>query len=179
MSDKYHTEFVDGTTEYKAADMGAPLGELDQAIDDLHGFKKYDFMGQYLGSTLNSAALMMRGVISRYVALKANAPDSEMYVGTPPTDGPATFIIRRNGSNVGTILVNPGHNRGAFTVASDVAFYHGDVIELLAPNPADASLQDVSWSIVLTRPDQDDMSSTSTTTETSTSTTSTSTTTTV
>lgn len=39
MSTHYHTPWEDGVTEYKEVDMNAPLGELDQAIDDIRGPK--------------------------------------------------------------------------------------------------------------------------------------------
>lgn len=36
MSTDYHTPYVDGTTTYKAADMNAPLGELDEEIGNIN-----------------------------------------------------------------------------------------------------------------------------------------------
>lgn len=174
MTTNYHTAYIDGTTEYKADDMNAPLSELDTAIGNLHGSKFYDFMGQYLGDIPNSGAVIMQGLVGRYMVLKANAPGSHLYVGTTPSGGPVTFTIRRNGSNIGTILVNPGHPRGEFSVAADTAFYNSDLIELVAPNPQDAAMQDISWNIILERVDQDLLTTTTTTTQTTTTTTTTS-----
>ena len=171
MSTHYHTAWQDGITEYKAEDMNAPLSALDQAIDDLHGNKYYDFMGQYLGDILNSDALLMQGIVARYMVLKAGAPGSALYIGTPPTDGPATFTIKRNGATIGTIVTNPGHNQGQFIVSADVAFSNTDLLQLYGPNPADASLKDVSWNIILERADIGLMTTTTTTTETTTTTT--------
>jgi hypothetical protein len=173
MSTNYHTPWEDGTDEYKAADMNVPLGELDAAIGARAGPKKYDYMGQYLGDVLNSNALLMQGLTGRYMVLVAGAPGSRLYVGTPPTDGPATFTIKRNGTTIGTVLTNPGSNWGAFTVSADVAFINGDMLELYGPNPADASLQDVSWNIILARNDIEFMTTSTTTTATTTTTTTT------
>jgi hypothetical protein len=169
MSEHYHTPYEDGTTEYKDADMNVPLGELDQAINDIRGPKKYDFMGQYLGDVLNSNALLMQGITGRYMVLVAGATGSKLFVGTAPA-AQSVFTIKRNGVQVGTITVGAGGSWGAFSVASPVAFYNGDLLELYGPNPADASLQDVSWNIILQRVDALDMT-TSTTTTTTTSTT--------
>jgi hypothetical protein len=172
MSEFYHTAYIDGTTEYKHDDMNVPLGELDQAINDLHGSKYFDFMGQYLGDVLNSGATLMQGITGRQMKLKANAPGSHLYIGTTPT-AQRTFAIQRNGSQVGTVTVNPGHNWGLFTVSADVQFYNGDLLQLIAPNPADASMQDLSWNIILTRPDIDLQTTTTTTTQTTTTSTTT------
>ena len=172
MTTNYHTPWVDGTSEYKEADMGAPLEELDEAVTALHVPKYYDHIGQYLDSKPNSGALLMRGVVSRYMVLEGGAARSEMYAGTLTTN-PAVFTIQRNGQSIGTITMNPGHPRGAFSVATPVAFYSSDVLELVAPNPQDATLENISWNIVLMRPDIDLMTTTTTTTQTSTSTTTT------
>lgn len=171
MSTYYHTAYVDGTTEFKADDMNAPLGELDQALNDIRGPKKYDFVGQYLGDTLNSGALLMQSITARYIVLTAGAPGSRLYVDTPPASQ-RVFSIKRNGTQIGTVTCNPGHNWGAISVASDVAFYNGDLLELTGPDPADGTMKDVSWNFVLTRVDAEDMT-TSTTTTTTTSTTTT------
>ena len=169
MSEFYHTPYDDGTTEYKEADMNVPLGELDQAVNDLHGTKYFDFVGQYLGDVLNSDALIMRSITGRQMVLKAAAPGSRLYVGTPP-GAQAVFTIKRNGTQVGTITCNPGYNWGAYSVAADVAFFNGDKLELFGPNPFDASLVDASWNIILQRRDIDLQTTTTTTTETTTTT---------
>ena len=171
MTTNYHTAWVDGLSEYKAADMNTPLSDLDTAITSLHIPKYYDFIGQYLGDILNSNALLMQGLTARYMALKATAPGSKLYVVTAPTDGIATFTIKRNGSAIGTIAVALGGHWGVFTVSADVAFYNGDLLELYGPNPADAALKDVSWNIILQRPDSEQMTTTTTTTTTTSTTT--------
>jgi hypothetical protein len=165
MSEFYHTPYSDGVTEYKAADMNAPLGELDQALNDIRGPRRFDFMGQYLGDVLNSGALLMQGITGRQMKLKAGAPGSKLYVGTGPT-APRVFSIKRNGVQVGTATVNTGGHWASFSVAADVQFYNGDLLELTGPNPADGSMQDVSWNIILERPDVADRTTTTTTTTT-------------
>lgn len=170
MSTHYHTAYVDGTTEYKADDMNIPLGELDQAINDIRGPKKYDFMGQYLGDVLNSGALLMQGIPGRYMVLESGAPGSRLYVGTSPASQ-RVFSIKRNGVQIGTVTCNPGHNWGAISVASSVAFYSGDLLELTGPSPADGTMKDVSWNFILSRVDAEVMTTTTTTTETTTTTT--------
>lgn len=126
-------------------------------------------MGQYLGDVLNSGALVMQGITARYMVLEATAPGSRLYVGTPPASQ-RTFLIKRNGASVGSVTCNPGYNWGAFSVASDVAFYAGDLLELEGPNPADGTMQDVSWNLILSRDDVSYMTTTTTTTETTTTT---------
>lgn len=172
MTTFYHTPYDDGTTEYKEDDMNVPLGELDSAINDLHGSKYFDFMGQYLGDVMNSGATLMQGLVGRQMKLKANAPGSHLYIGTTPT-AQRTFAIQRNGTQIGTVTVNPGHNWGAFSVAADVAFINKDLLQLIAPNPADANMKDVSWNIILERVDIDLQTTTTTTTQSTTSTTTT------
>lgn len=170
MSTHYHTPYDDGVTEYKDADMNVPLGELDQAINDIRGPKKYDFMGQYLGDVLNSDALLMQGLTGRQMVLKATAPGSKLYIGTAPT-AQSVFTIKRNGVSIGTITVSAGGAWGSFTVTADVQFFNGDLLELYGPNPADSTLKDVSWNIILQRDDVADRTTTTTTTTTTSTTT--------
>lgn len=167
MSTHHHTPWQDGVTEYKEADMGEPLEELDQAIEDLHGSKYFDFMGQYLGDVLNSGATLMQGLVGRQMKLKAGAPGSHLYIGTTPT-AQRTFAIKRNGTQIGTVTVNPGHNFGQFSVSADVQFYNKNLLQLTGPSPADANMKDVSWNIILERPDISIQTTTTTTTATTT-----------
>ena len=170
MSENYHTPYADGVTEFRAADMNAPLGELDAAIGDIRGPQYYDFMGQYLGDVLNSNALLMQGIVARYMVLPLGAPGSELYTDTAPA-AEAVFVIKRNDAQIGTITVAAGQHTGVFSVAADIAFYNSDLLQLYGPNPADGSLQDVSWNLILSRPDLLTMTTTTTTTTTTSTTT--------
>jgi len=162
MSTHYHDPWEDGVTEYKAADMNAPLAQLDQAINDIRGPENYDFIGQYLASLISNGALLMQAIVGRYMYLPSGAAGSQLYAATAPT-GSAQFTIKRNGSTIGTATIGVGGNWASFSVSSDVAFYNGDLLQLYGPASQDATLKDVSWNMIMTREDVGSMTTTTTT----------------
>jgi hypothetical protein len=58
-----------------------------------------------------------------------------------------TFNIRKNGSNIGTVVFAAAGTVGTVTVTSDTDFAAGDRLELLAPASPDADLSDMQLSL--------------------------------
>lgn len=72
-------------------------------------------------------------------------------VGTNPTST-ATYTVKKNGSTVGQIVINTS---GVFTFTTSggapISFSSGDRLEIVSPNPQDATLADVAITLAGTR----------------------------
>lgn len=65
--------------------------------------------------------------------------------------GATTLILKKNGVTFGTINWAMGATEATFTSATGATFDAGDILSLVAPNPADASLSSVAATIRGTR----------------------------
>jgi hypothetical protein len=109
--------------------------------------RPYDF-GFVFGETPDADAVVGRVMIPRSMTLPANFAGSVGYVGTNPT---ATFDVdvKDDGSSIGTISIS---DSGVFTftttsgTAKTVAA--GSRIEFVAPGTPDATIEDVSVTLV-------------------------------
>jgi hypothetical protein len=87
------------------------------------------------------------------------------YVFTGPTTVPAgltgsrgsaiteataatTFIIQKNGGNIGTMGFAPSATTATFAMSSAVVFNAGDVLTLVAPSNPDLTLANLAWTIM-------------------------------
>jgi len=115
------------------------------------GADPYDVGASYPGSPTASAVLM-RYPFPRAVVFPAGLIGS---CGTADTGATATatFSIRKNGSQVGTMVFNTGspNNVASFTMASETTFSAGDVLTVVAPASPDATLADIGFGLAGTR----------------------------
>jgi len=65
--------------------------------------------------------------------------------------GSAVYLVKKNGSNIGTLTFSSGNVDGVFALASATAFAAGDRFSVIAPNPRDATLSGVTMTFVATR----------------------------
>jgi hypothetical protein len=63
----------------------------------------------------------------------------------------ATFIIKKNDIQIGTVVFTSASTQGTFTFTNAVTFNSGDVLDVYAPSPADATLADIIISLYGTR----------------------------
>jgi len=70
--------------------------------------------------------------------------------GTAATAATATttFIIRKNSTNVGTMVFAPAATTATFTMSSATTFSAGDVLTLVAPAAPDATLANLAWTFM-------------------------------
>lgn len=94
---------------------------------------------------------LYRNVLARSVQLAGNALGSVGFCSVNPT-ATAVFDLLKNGASVGSVSISTG---GVFTFSTTgglaVSFVAGDRFELVAPSPQDATLQNISITLVLTR----------------------------
>ena len=65
--------------------------------------------------------------------------------------GSSVFVIVKNGTQVGTITFAASSVTATISIASNVLFAIGDVITIVAPATADATLSDVDFTLVATQ----------------------------
>ena len=57
------------------------------------------------------------------------------------------FTLKKNGVDFGTMQFAASANLATFTGTSDTDFAPGDVLTVIAPNPADSTLADIGFSL--------------------------------
>jgi hypothetical protein len=70
--------------------------------------------------------------------------------GTAAT-GSTTFDLQKGTTSFGTVVFSAAGTTGTFTSASGATFAAGDVLRIVAPATADATLADISISLMGTR----------------------------
>lgn len=98
---------------------------------------------------LTSSCLLMRFVAVRALTLPLNLSGSQCKVGTNPTST-AVLTIEKNGSGIGSISINTS-GVASFTFAAAVSFAAADILTITGPASADATLADVSVTLMGTR----------------------------
>lgn len=92
--------------------------------------------------------LLDNETLARYLAntaftIPSGATNSLCSAGTAATAS-ATLLLKKNGTDFGSIDFSAAGTTGAFTVASDTSFVAGDVLTVVQSGTADATLADVS-----------------------------------
>lgn len=107
----------------------------------------YDVAFYFPGSP-EGDALISRIVIPRACYLPSGATSSRADAAAAAT-GSTTLTIRNDATDIGTIVWSAAGTTGAFTVAADRTFAAGDVLSVVAPSTADATLADISITLAL------------------------------
>jgi hypothetical protein len=110
------------------------------------GISYYD-IGLFYSGAPQSSAVLMRFVTPRAFTLPTNLPGSSAQSGINATTT-TVFNIRKNGSTVGTMTFIVNNASASFTLSTSVSFIAGDMLEVIAPVVADATLADISMTLV-------------------------------
>lgn len=107
----------------------------------------------FVGGDPLDGELVFRFVATREFTLPAGLGGSEAWCDTYSTaTGSVQFAILRNNALIGTINFAAGAEQATFTFAADVTFDPEDILDVIAPSPADATLQNVTVTLAGTRP---------------------------
>jgi hypothetical protein len=102
--------------------------------------------GSYAGSP-TANLVIQRYVFAGTVTFPAGLTGSQGTVGTAASVT-TTFSIRKNGANVGSMMFAAGATTASFTMASATIFLAGDIMTVVAPVSADATLANLAWTLV-------------------------------
>lgn len=106
----------------------------------------YD-MGVFIAGQPVGSARVFQYVFPRSVSFPPGLTASRGRSGTG-AGAAASFMLRRNGSNIGSMDFAAGASVATFTLPAGIGFGPGDVLEVLAPAPPDATLADISLTLV-------------------------------
>lgn len=105
----------------------------------------YDVVLYVQGKPTN-AELVLRMEVGRAFTLPASLTGSQASARVAST-GNVSFDVKKNGSSVGSVTFNVSAS-GSFTMASATSFAAGDLLEIVAPGTVDATLEDISITLV-------------------------------
>lgn len=100
----------------------------------------------YLGSPA-AAAKMLYHAVPRSVTFAAGLTDSQAICETVAT-AETTFSIRKNNTEFGTATFAIGSTTGTFAAASQTVFTTGDILSIVAPDPADDTLAQIGITLL-------------------------------
>lgn len=110
------------------------------ALEDLYYFKSF------YQDTLKDSELLYVEKMASSILFQTGLTNSSVYAAIAST-GAVSIDIQKNDVSIGTIDFAIGANDATFTFASDQTFAIGDILKLVAPGTADATLADVSISL--------------------------------
>jgi hypothetical protein len=113
------------------------------------GSNPYDVLTFFPGAPTNSQ-LMTRVIVPRAVTFPVSLTGSYAS-STVAATGATTLTLARNGTSIGTVNFAAGATAGTFTFASPVTTAAGDVLTLTNQATADATLANISVSLVGSR----------------------------
>jgi hypothetical protein len=117
------------------------------AVASSAGTNPYDIAG-YMPGLPTAGQTLFRVEMVRSVTLPVGLAGSRAVCQSAPTAA-VTLPIKQNGTSIGSI--NFAATSGTFTFGSSVVLSAGDVFELDAPTPADATFAGPSYTITGTR----------------------------
>lgn len=104
----------------------------------------------YVQDNPYSAEELAGHVFTNSVNFPAGLTGSQGFATDAPTDD-AEFAIKKNGTGIGTVTFASGDNTATFALSGGAVFAAGDVLTVVAPDPQDATLFQVSITLAGTR----------------------------
>lgn len=148
MSDNYHTPWGADVSDFKAAVMNVPLGELDQAITNLEANKAdwtHKHVNPYIVPVYWTSVPTASQILLDYIFTDVPAT---FFAGLPNSKAEArdaataqtVISLKKNDVEFGTITFAASGTTGTFAAASDTIFNDGDKLTIQGPGSADATL---------------------------------------
>lgn len=106
-------------------------------------------LGVSVTGLMNNGEILLQYVFPGAITLPINLTGSQATANNAATAS-TTVTINKNGSGIGTIDWLAAGTIGTFTFSAGVNFVAGDILQLVAPNPADATLANIGISLAAT-----------------------------
>jgi hypothetical protein len=123
---------ADGISTYSAiGEYLAPRAQMDEVT------------GGHSGTATDAQVVLLYvASVPRVIYASADPLFAESNVAQVGSAGGCIYSIRKNGVQVGTVtFIGPGNTSGVVSIAANISLAVDDVLTVLAPNPADASLE--------------------------------------
>jgi hypothetical protein len=105
----------------------------------------YDIGGSFVGAPTDGL-IFIRYPMPRAVQFPAGITNSQGKSGVAASAS-SVFSLRKNGVQFGTMTFSAGTTSATFAASSATSFAVGDVLTIMAPSPADATLADIGFSL--------------------------------
>ena len=102
--------------------------------------------GSYTGPT-TANLVVQRYVFAGTVMFPTGLTGSQGTAGVAAT-ATTTYSIKKNGTNVGTMVFAAGAMIATFSMPSATTFMAGDILTVVAPASPDATLANLAWTLV-------------------------------
>jgi hypothetical protein len=132
-----------GEITLTATDVTKALGFVPLNVTGL----SVGFSGSILSSPYGNGQILTRIAIGFPVSFPRDLPDSTA-VCLSAAVNPVSLSILKNGTPIGSIKFDATSLNGRFVFTNDVAFDVGDILELGAPNPADPTFGNITFTFV-------------------------------
>lgn len=119
------------------------------ASGDATAIQPYD-IGVTQEGVLTASQVLLRYVFPRIVEFPIDLTDSRCVAGVAAT-AITTFSIQKNGGSIGSLQFAAAATTATFTMASAQTFAPGDVLTVVAPASADATLASLGLTLAGTR----------------------------
>lgn len=116
-------------------------------VDSLVATLAFYDVGGFCTGKPEASSYLVRLVSPRAFTLPANLTGSVCKSGVAST-GSSVLMIKKNGTSIGTITFAASSTTGTFSFASPVSFTSGDFLDIVAPGSQDATLADISVTLV-------------------------------
>lgn len=110
----------------------------------------FDVSMSYVGTPPGSNTRFYRLVLGRAITLPVNLTGSQAKCRVATTNT-FVFTILQNGASIGTVNFGSGATSATFVFVAAVTFVAGDILEIDGPATADATMVDVSITLIGTR----------------------------
>jgi hypothetical protein len=165
MSQYYHDPWEDGVTQWKEADMNAPLAQLDQAIYDLSVGASSEpstayIIAVYWPGTPSADEVLLMHVFSPVAVEFASGMLGCKAKALDAATAQTVFSIKLNDVEVATCTFAAAGTVGAFAASTNFTCEEDDILKIVSPNPMDATL----GRIAMTLKGSKDIATTTTTT---------------
>lgn len=101
----------------------------------------------YYPGVVDSSVLMFRNISLLNYRIRTNAAGSYALSNAAPSGNFSNLIVRKNGTQIGTINFPRGNTNGVFNIATVQTFVAGDRLEIISPSVVDPTFTDVTISI--------------------------------
>jgi hypothetical protein len=152
---RYPQSFVGQTVSVKLP----AFNIFGQALQDLAGLTPTSYTLTGGGAVKNpsyvsgawsgkpgAAQIVQRYIFATPVTFPAGLAGSYGTAGAAATAA-ASFVLTKNGSNVGTMAWAAGATNATFTMGTATIFAGGDVLTVTAPGTPDTTLADLAWTL--------------------------------
>lgn len=124
------------------------IGDVAQVAGANMNSNAYDIAGSTLQQPTDGAVLM-RFVVTRPFTIPASFVGSQAN-STVATTGSTVYEIERNGAQIGQVTFGAAATDGSFADATEIgahAFVADDILTIVAPATADATHDDIGWTL--------------------------------